>query len=267
MIHRCRFDWGKPGPAAIGETKIIYNLLRLLRKTVDDFQPSSVYFVVEGAPTHRLNIDPNYKGNRVLKPKDDEEVAYWDSFRVQKKLIISMLDTFFPVSVVSHPNYEADDVIYSLAKGLEGDSVIVSSDTDFIQILNDHSETVSLWNPITKSYREAPPYSYLSWKSMVGDRTDNIPGVPRIGKKTAEKILRSEGGLKKRLEQPDFKEAYEKSFSLIKLADVKFSDMVFSVSTDSEWDMARDTLVALDFKFSVDDNKWKKYKDSFSCIK
>ena len=93
MIHRCRFEWGKSGHSDIGETRIVYNLMRLLRKTVDDFEPTSIYFVIEGAPTHRLEIDPDYKGTRVSEPKDEEEVIYWNSFHAQKAFIISFLVT------------------------------------------------------------------------------------------------------------------------------------------------------------------------------
>ena len=100
----------------------------------------------------------------------------------------------------------------------------MSSDTDFIQILNDYPDTVSLYNPISKKYRENTDYDYVSWKAMVGDKADNIPGVRRVGKKTAEKILSTEGELGSRLEDPIFKSAYDKSYSLIKLLDLTDDD-------------------------------------------
>ena len=85
---------------------------------------------------------------------------------------------------------------------LDDNTVILSSDTDFIQILNLYPDNVKLYNPISKSYRQNTDYDYVAWKAMVGDRADNIPGVKGIGKKTANKILSTEGELSKRLKNP-----------------------------------------------------------------
>ena len=267
MIHRCRFDWGRSGPTDIGETRVIYNFFRLLRSTIEEFPSTEVYFVTEGAPQHRLDIDPDYKANRIRVDQTDEEVVYWSSFNAQKEFIISILSTSFPVRVIRHPSYEADDMIYSIVRERSGDNdiVIVSSDTDFIQILNEFPDAVSLWNPLSKGYRETPDYDYVAWKAMVGDRTDNIPGVPRIGKKTATKILGSEGELGRRLGDPLFKKAYDKSYSLIKLEEVDRAG-VESSELLSDWDLIRTAFCDLNFKFAFDDNKWNKYKDSFSLL-
>ena len=87
-------------------------------------------------------------------------------------------------------------------------------------ILNNYSDNVKLYNPVSKAYRDNTEYDYVAWKAMVGDKADNIPGVRGVGKKTATKILSTEGELEKRLEDPIFKKSFDDSYNLIKLMDL-----------------------------------------------
>ena len=220
MIHRCRFAWG--GGLADGESQIIYNFFRVLKSTIAQFSPDSVYFALDGMPKKRLEEDPNYKANRVVDTDDPQVVDYWTNFRLQKRFIIKSLRENYPVSVVYHPFNEADDLIYYLVKHHHSaDSVtVLSSDTDFIQLLNEFDK-VKLYNPISKKYREKTEYDYVAWKAMVGDKADNIPGVRGIGKVGATKILLKEGALDERRQDPTFDKAFSKSFDLIKFIDLK----------------------------------------------
>jgi len=231
MIHRCRFQWG--GGDAEGEFQIVYNFFRIIKPLLLHFSPDKVYFTFDGSPVSRLRMFPEYKANR--RRDDPESADYWASFSRQKDIIYSLLRKDFPLTVVGHPDNEADDVIYFVVKNMhfDDDVVVVSSDTDFIQILNEFPNNVRLWNPIAKKYRENTDYDYVSWKAMVGDRADNIPGVSRIGKKTASKILNQPSELESRLLDESFRKAYELSYSLIKLADLSSvsSEIVFSDSS------------------------------------
>ena len=167
----------------------VFNFFRGVRPLVEKFNPDITYFVLEGRPKKRLEVSPDYKGQRVYTDKDD--------FNRQRKDIINIVKEFFPFVVARHNEFECDDIINYLANGMhKNDNVtIISSDTDFIQILNEYPKTVRLYNPISKKYRENTEYDYVAWKAMVGDKSDNIPGVPRIGKKTATKILLTDGEL------------------------------------------------------------------------
>jgi DNA polymerase I len=220
MIHRCRFAWG--GGFADGDYQIVYNFFKILKPLMEEFSPDKVYFVLDGRPTKRLDRFSEYKANRVIETDDPEVIEYWNSFHRQKRIIINMVSENFPITSAYHPDYEADDLIYHLIKTYhhDDDVVISSSDTDFIQILNEFPKSVRLWNPVTKAYRGNTEYDYVAWKAMVGDRTDNIPGVRGVGKKTATKILSASNGLKDRLSNPTFKVAFEKSYELIKLSDM-----------------------------------------------
>ncbi len=220
MIHRCRFQWG--GGLASGDNQIVYNFFRTLRSCVEQFNPDIVYFPLDGKPSKRLAISDDYKATRKIVEPTQEEIDYWDDFRRQKRFIISSLQSYYPITTVYHKEHECDDLVFYLIDKYHSDDevVVLSSDTDFIQILNSYPESVSLYNPVSKKFRENTDYDYVSWKAMVGDKADNIPGVKGIGKKTALKILSKDGELEERLKNPIFKESYDKSYSLIKFLDL-----------------------------------------------
>ena len=92
------------------------------------------------------------------------------------------------IQVIRHADYECDDVIAHLTHVCmsEDQCVIVSTDTDFIQLLN--KENVQLFNPIRKVFIQYPEYDYVTWKALRGDAADNIPGIKGVGDKTASKL-------------------------------------------------------------------------------
>lgn len=143
-----------------------------------------VIYVSEGKGSldWRRSIFPDYKGNR----KHD------DTYQIFKNHIddVKELINYFPGKTIEVPGAEADDVIYSLAKHFseQGEEVlVVSSDKDMVQLLN-ISEKIKVFSPVSKEFRE-PNKNIILEKAIVGDRSDNIPGIPRIGIKTFEKAL------------------------------------------------------------------------------
>jgi len=197
---------------------MIYNFINLINATARDFSPDVFYFAIDGRPTARLDIFPEYKSNRKKGELTEEEQAYWDSFARQKRMIVELCKTAIPVTTIYHPDEEADDLAYKFAKKHSGDDVvIITNDSDYIQIINE-LKNVRLFNPMKREYVSGTEYDYVSWKSMVGDPSDNIPGVKRVGKKTADKILKN-GELSKRLEDDNFRKQYELAYSLIKMRD------------------------------------------------
>jgi DNA polymerase-1 len=267
MIHRARFEWGSR--LATGENQIIYNFFRLLKSSVEMFSPDVVYFPLDGKPVKRLELYEDYKANRIEKDPTKEEIAYWESFHNQKRKIINLLRENHPVRVMYHPEQEGDDLVYFAIKQYHysDDVVILSSDTDFIQILNEFPDNVSLYNPIAKKYRENTEYDYVSWKAMVGDKADNIPGVKGIGKKTAEKILLKKGGLDDRLADLNFKSQYEKSYELIKFADLSdIKDQVIISSSELDIDSIESAFYNMGFNSMVKESYLDKYKKTFSSL-
>jgi DNA polymerase-1 len=267
MMHRCRFSWG--GGLADGDYQIVYNFFKILKPLVEEFSPDKVYFVLDGRPTKRLDSFSEYKANRVVETDDPEVIEYWNSFHRQKRIIINMVSESFPITSAYHPDYEADDLIYHLIKTYHHDDnvVISSSDTDFIQILNEFPESVKLWNPIAKAYRSNTEYDYVAWKAMVGDRSDNIPGVRGIGKKTATKILSADNGLEDRLSNPSFKVAFDKSYELIKLSDM--ADEIDTIKY-SGGSYNKENIVSsfndMGFKSMLDEPYRQRFLDTFVSL-
>jgi DNA polymerase-1 len=263
MIHRCRFQWG--GGFAVGDNQIVFNFLRTLRATVEQFKPDKIYFPLDGRPTARLDMYPEYKGTRRVETTDPVEIAYWKSFKRQKNTIIEMMGKHFPVTSMYHPDYECDDLVLHIIETLHAsdDVLILSSDTDFIQILNDYPDTVSLYNPISSSYRQNTDYDYVSWKAMVGDKSDNIPGVKGIGKKTASKILSKDGELENRLKDSRFYNEYNISYELIRLMPVDTASLEVSTSEFNENEV-RASFEAMGFESMLKEPYYGKFISTFS---
>jgi DNA polymerase-1 len=218
LIHRSRFDWG--GGLATAKNQVIYNFLKGIKPIVERFSPKEVYFILDGAPKSRLEAFPEYKANRKLDNLSEEEVAYWESFHDQKRQIINIVRNHFPFTMVSHPDFECDDILNYLATKLDGEKVIISSDTDFIQTL-DLSEDTKLWNPVSQSYRERMDVDYAKYKAMLGDKTDNIPGVKGIGKVGAVKLLKDSASFDQKMRDNSFRAQFEKSYFLVKFAEME----------------------------------------------
>ncbi len=256
LIYRARYSakFSREGDAAI-----VYSFFRSLRPLVEKFSPDVCYFVRDGAPANRLDILPEYKQNR-LREHDQ-------SFYDQKKTIEELVDLYFPIITCRDLNLEADDLIAHLVLNnhTEDSCVIVSSDTDFIQLVQQHNDC-TVYNPISKKNREAPEYDYLTWKSLRGDSSDNIPGIPRVGDKTAEKLASNPDNLESFLQKDDNRKIYERNRSLIKFHFPKNKDSIFFGNCESNFEKIKEKFIELNFQSVVKDKSWKKYIETFESV-
>jgi 5'-3' exonuclease len=245
-----------------GEYSTVFNFFRGIRPLIEKFNPDSAYFVLEGIPKKRLDIDPNYKGQREYNNKDN--------FNEQRDIIIDLLNRYFPITLVKHEDYECDDIIGYLAnknKEENNDVVIVSSDTDFIQCINDN---VKLYNPVKKSYIEKPTHDYVLWKSLKGDASDNIQGFKGIGDKRAKKLCENKDELVSFLMHEGHKEKLDQNVFMIKLHDlsedednIKYFDMI----KKPDWVSLKEVFNAYEFSSITAKNKtWEKYTNTFSKL-
>ena len=186
LIYRARYSGMNKG-----DNSTIFNFFRGIRPLVEKFNPDITYFVLEGRPTKRLEVSPDYKGQRVYTNDD--------GFSRQRKEIINLVKSYFPFITVKHNDYECDDIINYLAveKHKNESVTIVSSDTDFIQSIG---ENTKLYNPVRKTYIDQKDFNYVMWKALVGDKSDNIEGFKGIGDKKAQKLLSNKEELEKILE-------------------------------------------------------------------
>lgn len=248
MIHRSRFGWMK------GDHAITFNFFRSLKSEIDRHDPDKVYIVSEGRPKHRIQENPEYKANR-QKITDE-------GFHRQKKDIFSLC-RFMPLTFIRHEDYECDDVIGHLASDVHAiDKVVIcSSDSDFIQLLD--NVNVSLWNPVKKSFVERWPVDYLTWKSLRGDKTDNVPGIKGVGDKTAMKLASNPQKLKEFLTEDKLKafESAKSQIRLAKISDNNFDTCVYNISIDD----LKQEFVDRGFN-SIVEKSWQKWTNTLEVL-
>ncbi|SDP12606.1 DNA polymerase I [Rhodoferax sp. OV413] len=175
-----------------GAIRIIINMMNSLRKEVQADYAVCV-FDAKG-PTFRDEWYPAYKATRSPMP---------DDLRTQIEPVHDVI-RFMGWPVVAVPGVEADDVIGTLARvaGDQGIEVVVSSgDKDLSQLVNEHVTIIDTMNGkrrdvagVTEEFG-VPPSLMVDYQTLVGDTVDNVPGVPKVGPKTAAKWLMEYGSL------------------------------------------------------------------------
>jgi DNA polymerase I len=213
LIYRAFFAMiARPLRTSKGEnTSAAWGVVNFLMRLREKYQPDYVAWVNDAGTSFREERYPEYKSTR--EKLDNELQADFD--RALER-IRAMLDAF-RTPLITVPGYEADDVIGTLAiRGAERgfQSVIVSGDKDFYQLIG---PGVALLNPgrggaaaveetwvdeLNASERlGVPPSQVVDYLSLVGDTSDNIPGVKGIGEKGAQKLLAEYGNLDTLLER------------------------------------------------------------------
>ncbi len=235
-------------------TNAVYGFLNILFRILDEEQPDylTVAFDVS-APTFRHKMYADYKGTR--KPMDEE-------LREQVPVMKEML-TAMGVKIVEKAGYEADDLLGTIAKRCEAQGMlvsIVSGDRDLLQLA---SEKIKIRIPKTKKtgtqvedyYAKqvmekysVTPEEFIDVKALMGDSSDNVPGVPGIGEKTAVKIISQYGSIENAYAHIDdmpkskvresFRENYEKAQFSKKLVTIE-------IHADLDYDPAQAKLGSL----------------------
>ncbi len=178
-------------------TNAVYGFTSMLIKLLGEERPDLMAVAFDkGRPTIRLEQYPEYKAGRAEAP---------DEFRQQLGLIREVLETL-AIPIVEVEGYEADDALGTLAcravdRGME--AVIVTADRDFFQLVRPGISVMFNRKGISDIVRydvEAvterfglPPEKYLEYVALKGDPSDNIPGVPGVGEKTASKLIQDYG--------------------------------------------------------------------------
>lgn len=243
-----------------GNYSAIFNFFRGLRPLVEKFSPDVCYFVLEGRPVKRLDNDINYKAQRTYDNSDN--------FREQRKAIIRILKTYFPIIIAKHEDYECDDVINYLANVCHKNdkTTIISSDTDFIQSINQNND---LYNPVKKDFVNPVEYDYVSWKSLVGDKSDNIIGFKGIGNKKALNLILNKDKFNEFLTVKENKEKYENNLFMIKFHDMSedSQSIVYEKPSSIDWQLLKKEFINFEFNSIIGKEKtWEKYKNTFKHL-
>lgn len=190
-IYRCFFAIQKLNNSKGLTTNAIYGVTKQLKKLTNKFRPE--YFIAACDSTGqkmRKEIYSEYKANRKRMDSDLYDQFDW---------IYKIVDAF-GLQRVEQKKYEADDIIASYVKkfiNLKVDVIIFSTDKDLLQLV-DNKKSIFVFDPIkeviysniqVKNKMGVYPYQMLDYLSIVGDSSDNIPGIPGIGEKTAIKLL------------------------------------------------------------------------------
>jgi len=171
------------------ETGAVYGVINMLRKLRDEYQPEHMAVVFDAkGKTFRNDIYPEYKAHRPPMP---------DELRSQIKPLHELVEALgFPMIVI--PGVEADDVIGTYARQASAkqiDILISTGDKDLAQLVNPH---VTLINTMSNVMLDeagvmekfaVPPSAIVDYLALMGDTSDNIPGVPKVGPKTAAKWI------------------------------------------------------------------------------
>ncbi len=176
-----------------------YGFTMMLAKILADEKPTHVIAAFDkGMPAHRVAMYKEYKAHRDRMP---------DDLRPQFALVRKILDVF-RIPIVEIEGEEADDVIATLARQANDASeraVVVTGDLDLLQIVTSGTTVLTTRRGITELGRYDPaavrerfdlePTQLADYRGLKGDPSDNLPGVPGIGEKTAIKLIKAAGTL------------------------------------------------------------------------
>ena len=190
-------------------TNAVYGFTTMLLKALREHSPTHVALVFDAAGRHsfRHDLDRTYKANRPEAP---------DDLARQFPLVRDVAQAL-EVPVLEEPGFEADDVIGTLAcrareQGWE--VVIVTGDKDFAQLVD---EKVSLYDPMAEASGRGgwtgpaevekkagvPPGQFVEYQAILGDKIDNVPGIPGVGEVTAAALIRKFGTVEEMLRRAD----------------------------------------------------------------
>jgi DNA polymerase-1 len=176
-------------------TNAVYGFIGMLNRILKEKEPSHLAIALDApGPTFRHDLSPDYKATR---PKMPEDLAKQVPF-------IKRLIEAFGIPSIEIPGYEADDIIGTLAAWARKQGakvVIVSGDKDLLQLV---TPEVQMWDTMkdevfgpaeVEEKFGVPPAQLVEVMGLAGDSSDNIPGVPGVGPKTAQRLIKELGSI------------------------------------------------------------------------
>ncbi len=207
LVYRAHFAFiGRPLINSKGmNTSAVMGFTRTLWDLMKNQKPTHLACVFDpSGPTFRHELAPDYKANREATPEDISLAFPW----------VHQLLAAFRIPVIIIENYEADDVIGTLAKQASQEDYtvyMVTPDKDYGQLVEDKilmykpsrmGNGIEILGPkeICEKWEIQDPLQVIDLLGLMGDKVDNIPGVPGVGPKTAAKFIQEFGSLENLLE-------------------------------------------------------------------
>lgn len=182
-------------------TNAVYGFLNIMFKILEEEKPDHLAVAFDlPEPTFRHRMYPDYKGNRSAAPEE-----FHEQVPLMKEVLSAM-----GIPVITLAGYEADDILGTLAKKNAANGVevsVVSGDRDLLQLADTHikiripktsrggTEVKDYYPEDVKRDYLVTPQEFIDVKALQGDASDNIPGVPSIGEKTAAAIISQYGSI------------------------------------------------------------------------
>ena len=188
-------------------TNAIYGFLSMLATLLHDEQPTHVAVAFDvGRTTFRTEMFPDYKAQR-----DETPPEFISQIPILKNLLAAL-----GITTIEKPNYEADDIIATLAttaQPLGFETLIVTGDRDSLQLVNNTTTVLYPMKGVSVIHRFTPqavqdkygltPEQYPDFAALRGDPSDNLPSIPKVGEKTATKWIVQHGNLTNLLNNTD----------------------------------------------------------------
>ncbi len=235
---------GMPVGAVAGFCNMLY---KLIEDTKDEFEPTHLAVIFDASSkTFRNDIYPEYKANRLEPPED---------LRPQFALVRDATRAF-GVPSIEMLGFEADDLIATyarLAHEAGARVTIVSSDKDLMQLVNDNVDMLDTMKLKTIAREQViekfgvPPEKVVDVQALAGDSTDNVPGVPGIGIKTAAQLIEEYGDLETLLSRAGEIKQNKRRENLIEFAEqARISRRLVELDNNVPVDIALDTMAVRD---------------------
>ncbi|HYL27996.1 MAG TPA: DNA polymerase I, partial [Candidatus Nitrosotalea sp.] len=199
LVYRAFF--ALPGLTTSKGTPInaVYGFTMMLNKLIADEKPTHIVAAFDkGTPSERVALYAEYKAQRRVMP---------DELRSQFALVRRVLETY-RIPIVEIEGQEADDIIATLARQAEEageQTIVVTGDLDLLQIVDERTTVLTTRRGISELGRYDPaavrerfglaPEQLPDYRGLKGDPSDNLPGIPGVGEKTASKLLQAAGTL------------------------------------------------------------------------
>ncbi|MCI0999508.1 DNA polymerase I [Ochrobactrum soli] len=235
---------GLPVGAVSGFCNMLWKLLKDARNTDVGVVPTHFAVIFDySSKTFRNALYPEYKANRTAPPED----------LVPQFGLIRQATRAFNLPCIEKEGFEADDLIATYARLAEqagGDVTIVSSDKDLMQLVTpgvsmyDSMKDKQISIPEVIEKWGVPPEKMIDLQSLTGDSTDNVPGIPGIGPKTAAQLLEEFGDLDTLLARASEIKQNKRRENILAFADqTKISRELVTLKTDVPLDVDLDGLV------------------------
>ena len=244
ILHRAFYGVPDLTNAKGLHTNAVYGFLNIMFRILEEEKPDflAVAFDVH-APTFRHEMYEAYKGTRKPMPEELREQV-----PVLKDVLRAM-----QVTIVEQAGLEADDILGTLAKKAQAQGMevsLVSGDRDLLQVADEH---IKIRIPKTKMGRtevedyypedvvkafQVTPHQFIDLKALMGDSSDNVPGVPKVGQKTATELMVQYGSMEEiyaHVEEISKKSIRESLIANRELADL--SKVLVTIRTDSDVSM------------------------------